>query len=100
MRIIDGWVPIFHGYHHSAQAVFTWDTPWPADARGEDHIYWQKQPGTLADQIVVKWNDGNGHTYTVKADLAQDRVINLSSRGITITSGQAAQAQLPSLSLG
>jgi len=100
MRIIDGWVPIFHGYGHSAEAVFTWDTPWPADGRSENHIYWQKQPGTLADKIVVKWNDGSGHTYTVKADLGQDRVINLSSSGITITPGQAAQAQLPSLSLG
>jgi Protein of unknown function (DUF4012) len=100
MRIIDGWVPIFHGYGHSAQAVFAWDTPWTANGLGENHIYWQKQPGTLADKIVVKWNAGNGHTFTVKADLGQDRVVNLSSGGLTMTPGQAAQAHLPSLSLG
>ena len=80
--------------------MFTYDTPWQADGRGESQIYWQKQPGTLNDTIVVKWNDGAGHAYTVRGDLGQDRVINFSSKGITITPGQPAQAQLPSLSLG
>lgn len=98
--MIDGWVPLFHGYGHSAQAVFTYDTPWIADGRGEGQIYWQKQPGTLNDAVTVKWNDGSGHTYTVNGDLGQDRVINFSSRGVTLAAGQPAQAKLPSLSLG
>jgi hypothetical protein len=98
--MIDGWVPTFHGYGHSAEAVFTYDTPWVADGRGEGQLYWQKQPGTLPDAVTVKWNDGSGHTYSVNGDLGQDRVINFSSRGVTIASGQPAQAKLPSLSFG
>ncbi len=100
LQMIDGWVPIFHGYGHSAQAVFTYDTPWIADGRGEGQLYWQKQPGTVTDAVTVKWNDGSGHTYTVSGDLAEDRVISFSSRGASINAGQAAQAKLPSLSLG
>src|SRR5579859_1554423 len=69
-RIIDGWVPLFHGYGHSAQAVFQYDTPWVADGRGEDRIYWQKEPGTLADGVTITWNDGFGHNYTATGDLA------------------------------
>jgi Protein of unknown function (DUF4012) len=99
-RIIDGWVPLFHGYGHSAQAVFEYDTPWTADRRGEATIYWQKQPGTLNDAVTVKWNDGSGHSYTASGDLAQDRVISFSTSGVIIAPGQPAQAQLPSLSLG
>jgi hypothetical protein len=98
--MIDGWVPTFHGYGHSAQAVFDYDTPWIGDGRGEGQIYWQKQPGTVTDAVTVKWNDGSGHTYTINGDLGQDRVISFSSRGVTLGAGQAAQAKLPSLSLG
>jgi Protein of unknown function (DUF4012) len=99
-RMIDGWVPLFHGYGHSAEAVFEYDTPWQANGRGEGRMYWQKQPGTLNDVIVVKWNDGFGHTYTTSGDLGQDRVITFSSRGVSIIPGQPAEAKLPSLSLG
>jgi uncharacterized protein DUF4012 len=99
-RMIDGWVPTFHGYGHSAEAVFTYDTPWVANGRGESQMYWQKQPGTLNDGVTVKWNDGNGHTYTTSGDLGQDRVITFSPRGLTLETGQPAQAQLPNLSLG
>jgi Protein of unknown function (DUF4012) len=100
LRLMDGWVPTFHGYGHTATAVFQYDTPWRPDGRGEDQIYWQKQPGTLDDRIDVVWKDGAGHTYRIKGDLGQDRVLTFSAGGITITPVQAAQAQLPSLSLG
>ena len=99
-KITDGWVPLFHGYGHSAQAVFDYETPWTGDARGVGRIYWQKQPGTLSDQVTVIWHDGNGHTYTAGGDLGQDRVVGFSSRGVTLTTGQPARAHLPSLSLG
>jgi hypothetical protein len=98
--MIDGWVPLFHGYGHSAEAVFDYDTPWAGNGRGEGQLYLQKQPGTLADAVTVKWNDGSGHTYTTGGDLGQDRVITFSSRGVSIAAGQPAQAKLPSLSLG
>jgi hypothetical protein len=100
LRLLDGWIPTFHGYGHSAQAVFEYDTPWRANGRGEEQIYCQKQPGTLSDKIDVVWHDGSGHTYTVSSDLSQDRVIRISARGATINPGQPAQATLPSLSLG
>jgi hypothetical protein len=98
--MIDGWVPLFHGYGHSAEAVFSYDTPWTANGRGESQIYWQKQPGTSNDAITVRWSDGSGHTYTATSDLGQDRVITISTRGVSIAVGRQAQAQLPSLSLG
>jgi hypothetical protein len=98
--MIDGWVPTFHGYGHSAQAVFTYDSPWTGNGRGEGQIYWQKQPGTLNDAVTVKWDDGNGHIYTTSGDLGQDRIIAFSARGVSFSAAQPAQAPLPSLSLG
>jgi len=98
--MLDGWVATFHGYGHSAQAVFEYDVPWTGDGRGEARIYWQKQPGTVSDAITVKWNDGAGHGYTVNGNLGQDRVIGLSARGVSLNPGQPARAHLPSLSLG
>lgn len=99
-RLIDGWLPAFHGYGHSAQAVLEYDTPWQPGGRGEYQIYWQKQPGTLDDKIEVVWHDGGGRTYNASGNLGQDRVVTISSRGITISPGRPGQAQLPSLGLG
>jgi hypothetical protein len=96
----DGWVPLFHGYGHSAEAVFEYDTAWVADGRGQATIYWQKQPGTGSDAITVKWNDGLGHAYAINGDLSRDRTIKFSSRGLSLAAGQATQAQLPSLGVG
>jgi hypothetical protein len=97
---LDGWLPLFHGYGHSAEMVFEYDTPWLADSRGDHSTYWQKQPGTLNDKITVVWHDGYGHTYSMSDALGGDRVITVSTRGMSIYPGRPAQAQLPSLSLG
>jgi hypothetical protein len=99
-KMIDGWVPTFHGYGHTGEAVFTYDTPWVSNRRGESTIYWQRQPGTIGDTVTARWNDGSGHTYTTSSDLSHDTIISFSAKGITLTVGRAAQAQLPSLSLG
>jgi hypothetical protein len=99
-RLLDGWLPDVRGYGGHAQAVFEYDTPWPVADKGQDQIYWQKQPGTVSDTVDLTWNDGNGHVYTVSGDLGQDRVITLRPTGVTLTAGQPAQATLPSLSLG
>ena len=98
--MIDGWVPTFHGYGHSAQAVFEFDTPWQANGRGEDQIYWQKQPGTVTDKFDIVWRDGSGHTYKAAGDLGQDRGTNFSSSGVTVGPAPPPIAKLPSLSLG
>lgn len=100
LRMSDGWVPLFHGYGHSGQAVFEYDSPWEANGRGEGEIYWQKQPGTLDDRVDIKWSDGSGHVFTASGVLAQDRVIALSAKGVSLLPGQPAQAKLPTLSLG
>jgi hypothetical protein len=99
-RLLDGWLSTIRGYGGQGQAIFEYDTPWQADNTGQDQIFWQKQPGTLNDKVDVTWNDGSGHIYKVSGDLSQDRVITLTPSGVTLTPGQPAQAQLPSLSLG
>lgn len=98
-KMIDGWVQ-FHGYGHDRVVTFQWDTPWQANGRGVEQVYWQKQPGTINDAVTVLWHDGNGHTYKVSGDLSQDRVITLAPSGVSLAQGQVGTAQLPSLSLG
>jgi len=96
----EGWLPRVACHGGKGQAVFTYDTQWQVDDQGGYTMYWQKQPGTLADAIDVTWNDGDGHTYTASGSLAQDRAITLLPTTVTLTPGQPAQATLPSLSLG
>jgi hypothetical protein len=98
-RMLDGWM-LIHGYGHDQVVVFEWDTPWQPNGRGQEQIYWQKQPGTLNDKVDIIWHDGNGHTYKVSGDLGQDRVITLAPSAVTLVQGQVGTAQLPSLSLG
>jgi Protein of unknown function (DUF4012) len=100
MHMLDGWLPAIPGGGGHGQAVFEYDTPWQADDQGAAHIYWQKQPGTVNDNIQVTWVGLNRVTYTASGNLGQDRIIALTPTGVTLTPGQPAQAQLPSLSLG
>jgi hypothetical protein len=95
----EGWMNV-KGYGNKITLVFNWDTPWTPNHRGEEQVYWQKQPGTNNDKVDVIWNDGNGHIYRTSGDLGQDRVITLASKGVTLTQGQVGTFQLPSLSLG
>ena len=99
MSQLDGWVTM-PGYGNNRIAVFQWDTPWQPNGRGQEQVYWQKQPGTQSDIVDIVWNDGNGHTYKVSGDLGRDRVITLAPTGVTLLQGQVGTAQLPSLSLG
>ena len=97
---LDGWLLIHGSGRNQTVMTFNWNTPWSPNGRGVEQIYWQKQPGTLADKVDVIWNDGHGDTYKVSGDLAQDRVITLSTSGVLLSQGQVGTAQLPSLSLG
>jgi hypothetical protein len=100
LQQIEGW-KFTRGYGNGMTMVFDWDTPWTPNHRGEEQIYWQKQPGTSVDKVDVVWNDpANGHTYRASGDLGQDRVITLAPKGVTLTLGQVGTFQLPSLSLG
>jgi hypothetical protein len=94
-----GWI-FMHGYGHNRVVQFDWDTPWLSNNRGEEQIYWQKQPGTVTDKVDVIWNDGRSHTFKTSGDLGQDRVVTLGSRAVTLTPGQLGSFQFPSLSLG
>jgi hypothetical protein len=99
-KLIDGWLPRVQCCGDHGQAVLEYDTPWSPDVHGVDHIYWEKQPGTVDDRVDFSWTPGNGSVYKLSSDLGVDRVIALSSSGITLGIGQPAQAALPSLSLG
>lgn len=96
---LTGWWTI-PGYGSTHTAIFEYDTPWLATGQGEHQIYWEKQPGTLNDAVEIKWNDGNGHTFSTTGTLSQDLVITLSPNGVQLTAAQVATAHLPSLSLG
>jgi hypothetical protein len=95
----DGWVSDIYCGGGRGQASFTYDTPWAPTPRGVDQIYWQKQPGTIRDAVELIWTTGS-QTFRASGDLGQDRVIKLTPTGISFTAGNAAQATLPSLSLG
>jgi hypothetical protein len=97
-RLLDGWLPDVGCGGARGTAVFEYDTPW-LTGRTSPQIYWQKQPGTSNDKVDLVWTDG-GQTFRVRGDLTQDRLITLTSTGFTFTPAQAAQATLPSLSLG
>jgi hypothetical protein len=93
-----GWIQI-HGYGHSAQVTFSYDTPWQADRLGRDEIYWQKQPGTLDDAVHVTWND-NGRRFSASGSLHQDLTVELTTNGVALLPAAIATAAIPSLSLG
>ncbi len=98
-RRLEGWMSI-PGYGNTGQAVFQYDTPWPPAGAAAPQIYWQNQPGTIDDKVKIVWNDGAGHSFTASGTLGRDNVLTLGPNGVTMTPGQAGQAQLPSLGLG
>jgi hypothetical protein len=78
--------------------VVDYDTHWTATVSGEHRIYWQKQPGTVADKVDVIWQL-NSQTFKASGDLGQDRVLVLSAKGVSIQPARAATAHLPGLTL-
>jgi hypothetical protein len=99
-QLVAGWLPLIVCCNGQAEVTLEYDTPWVGDTKGTHQIYWQKQPGTIADTVEVIWNGGNGHTYHTSGDLGQDRVITLSTGGATLSAGRPARATLPTLGLG
>jgi len=98
-RLLAGWLNT-PGYGSRGEAVFEYNTPWQADASGNDALYWQKQPGTVNDAIDLVWNDGKGHSFKAKGVLSLDLLITLTPTSVALDAGHRAQATLPSLSLG
>ncbi|MGH7776250.1 MAG: DUF4012 domain-containing protein, partial [Candidatus Dormibacterales bacterium] len=80
------------------RVVLQYDTPLAPDATAPASIYWQKQPGVGADSVSISWSV-DGHLFKATTDLSQDRVINLTSSGMSVQPGQEASVHLPSLSL-
>jgi len=99
-RRIDGWMKAIPGGGGKTTVVFTYDTPWTVDDQGVAHVYWQKQPGTFADQIQVFWDSPDHGTVSATGALTSDEAVNLAPGGVTLVAGKPAQAQLPSISLG
>lgn len=96
---LDGWMKAIPGGGGRTSVVFTYDTPWVVDDQGVAHLYWQKQPGTLADQIQVFWDSPNNGTLMASGALTSDREIDMAPDKVSIAPGKPAQAQLPSISL-
>jgi Protein of unknown function (DUF4012) len=79
------------------ELVFDYDTAWAA-ANGPHTMYWQKQPGTLADAFTIVYKDG-ASSWKGTGNLTQDVQVDLSSGGITVKTVGLAAAALPSFGL-
>jgi len=84
-QVAGGWIFVLvgQGLTGDYEATFTWDTPWRPAAGGSASLYWQKQPGTVADPLEVTWASGAG-TVSAVSDLGQDRLVTVGPRGLTI----------------
>jgi hypothetical protein len=99
-REFQGWayIPVGSSTGYGLQVLqFVYDTPWSPTA-GTQTIYWQKQPGTASDRIAITWTSTGGR-YSATGSLTSDQVIELTASGVTLASGQAGTATIPSLSL-
>ena len=65
-QVLDGWLPQLACHTGKGSAVFSYDTSWQSDGADGYSIYWQKQPGTVADAVDVTWSTG-GHSYKAGA---------------------------------
>jgi hypothetical protein len=95
-----GWayIPVSSSAGYGERVLqFVYDTPWSPNA-GTQTIYWQKQPGTQSDRIAITWTS-SGQRYSTSGILSSDQVIELTSTSVTLASGQAGTATIPSLSL-
>ena len=97
-RMLYGWINVACCGGREAGS-FEYDTPWTPDAKGNESLYWQKQPGTTADSVDVIWIDG-GQAQRLHGTFAQDTTLAFGASGITLKAGNPAQASLPNLSLG
>lgn len=94
LKLLDGWyqMPPKSSYDKVSFEYVT-----DAANLGSGHrIYWEKQPGTLADKVHVVYKvDGN--VFTLDTDLSQDRVLTINPGGISVAPGLAGAAHLPIL---
>ena len=90
-QLTGGWVFVDVGPDLSGryQVTFEYDTTWAPGAGGEQVLYWQKQPGTVADPILVTW-EANGRELSVVGDLATDRLVRLGDDGLAIADAAPA----------
>ena len=72
-----------------------YDTDAPNVRSGYD-IYWQKQPGVLADQVGITYVL-DGRSFTASTDLSVDRVLRLSASGVSVVPGNAGTVSIPLL---
>jgi hypothetical protein len=93
-----GWIFIDTGPDLSGRyrLIFDYDTVWNAQASRPHLIFWQKQPGTGADTISVRWRNARG-SWRATGDLSEDRVLSLSSDGVELAPSRppAPQPKLP-----
>lgn len=84
-QVAGGWIFILVGPGLSGdyEVAFTWDAPWTAGPDDVATLYWQKQPGTVRDPVLVTWASPDGPAQAT-ADLGEDRIVSLRPDGLTI----------------
>jgi hypothetical protein len=92
--LVDGWAQVKTG--QTGQASVSWTTPLGDPAAGAHSLYWQKQAGTLTDQVRVTVHDGPRVT-SAAGDLGQDRLVVLDGSGVQIRPGTSGAATVPFL---
>ncbi len=99
VKLADGWfnlnVDASGPGYAIYQVVIDYATDLTDAGQGYD-IYWQKQAGTLSDKVHVSYQAG-GKTFSVDTDLSQDRLLTLTSQGLTVRAGGVPTAHLPIL---
>ena len=99
-KLIDGWAqlnPTVRGRTGTLQIAYQWDTPWKTNSTTGESLYWQKQPGTSADQATIHWS--NGSAVSASSDLSVDRILLLHPDSLTVEAAPAAGLHLPGISV-
>jgi hypothetical protein len=100
-QVADGWLRSIPD-SRTKKATWTltaqWDTSWPA-ATATYTIYWEKQPGTLADAAQVHLVVEGRAVGTVTTDLGQDRELVLGQDRVSVDTPVLGSVPLGSLGL-
>jgi Protein of unknown function (DUF4012) len=95
-QVAGGWIfiDVGEGLSGRHQVTFQWETPWSPEPDGSAALYWQKQAGTVADDIEITWSSGGG-TYSAIGDLSEDRLLRLWDGGLRIEAPEPAAGRQP-----
>jgi len=99
LQLVDGWFTVYVDSVSPNTISFSlgYDTPWTADAKGAHQLYWEKEPGTVADQFKITWSPDGQNTAVLQKDLGLDRLIELTPQVVWLPPAQVAAAPIPQI---